>query len=194
MWGEFESASADERQAQVLRSILQHRAARRLLSPSEAINVLTIGACHDDNVAPNGSPLMAVAPYASTSLPNPTSALGLGFRRGVKPELLFPGGREQLRSSTSHAPIALRPVGSPNPYFGIRAAIPGTGGQTNSVTLHSGTSVAAALATHSALRIFEALQELPSDPAYPTTDENYHGVILKTLLVHAARWDEATVN
>lgn len=193
-WGGFESASADDRQAQVLRSILQHRAARRLLSPSEAINALTVGACHDDYVAPNGSPVLAVAPYASAFLPNPTSALGLGFKRGVKPELLFPGGREQLRSSTSHAPIALRPVGSPNHYFGIKAAIPGTTGQTNSVILHNGTSVATALATHSALRIFETLQELPSDPAYPRIDQNYHAVILKALLIHAARWDEATAD
>jgi hypothetical protein len=51
-------------QAQMLRGVLAQRAARRLFSPSEAINPLTIGACHDDNATPNGTPLMAVAPYS----------------------------------------------------------------------------------------------------------------------------------
>ena len=44
-WSAFENASAEERQAEMLRSVLAQRAARRLLSPSEAINPLTIGAC-----------------------------------------------------------------------------------------------------------------------------------------------------
>ena len=192
-WSDFETATPSDRQTRLLSSLLAQRATRRLLSPSEAINALTIGACHDDNVGSNGGPVMAIAPYANPHLPNPSSALGLGFQRSVKPELLFPGGREQVRSSTSHAPIAVRPVGSPNIYFGIKAAVPGQPGQTNKAMPHSGTSVATALATNSAIRILEALQEIPSDPAYPEIEEAFHGVILKALLVHGAEWDDEAV-
>ena len=178
----------------MLRSVLAQRATRRLLSPSEAINPLTIGACHDDHATPNGTAVMAVAPYASPHLPNPSSALGLGFRKGVKPDLLFPGGREQVRSNSTHAPIAVTPIGSPVRYFGIKAAAPGQAGQTNFVNLHNGTSVATALAAHNAIRVLEFIQDMPTDPAYPVVDDRFHGVILKALLVHAARWDDETAD
>ena len=193
-WSAYEGATAEERQAQMLRGILAQRANRRLFSPSEAINPLTIGACHDDNAPPNGAGVMAIAPYSSTHLPNPSSALGLGFHRGIKPELLFPGGREQMRSRSTHAPIEVRPVGSPVRYFGIKAAAPGGAGQTNVVSLHNGTSVATALASHSAIRILESIEDMPPDPVYPEVDDQYHGVILKALLVHAARWDDETID
>jgi hypothetical protein len=193
-WRDFEGATAEERQAEMLRSILAQRATRRLFSPSEAINALTIGACHDDNALPNGTPLMAVAPYASGHLPNPSSALGLGFHRGIKPELLFPGGREQMRSNRTHAPIEVKPVGSPVRYFGIKAAAPGAAGQTNFVTLHNGTSVATALAAHSAMRVLESIEDMPAEAIYPAVDDHFHGVILKALLVHAARWDDETTD
>jgi hypothetical protein len=148
----------------------------------------------DDNAPPNGAALMAVAPYASGHLPNPSSALGLGFHRGIKPELLFPGGREQMRTNRTHAPIEVKPVGSPVRYFGIKAAAPGAAGQTNLVSLHNGTSVATALAAHSAIRVLESIEDMPAEPIYPAVDDRFHGVILKALLVHAARWDDETTD
>jgi hypothetical protein len=56
----------------------------------------------------------------------------------------------------------------------------------------SGTSVATALATHGALRILDALQELPHDPPYREVDPAFYAVILKALLIHSAQWDENT--
>jgi hypothetical protein len=35
---------------------------------------------------------------------------------------------------------------------------------------------------------------MPPDPAYPVVDDRFHGVILKALLVHAARWDDETTD
>lgn len=188
-WADFENADAAERQATLLRAILRQRANRRLLAPSEAVNALTVGAAHNDNLAPNGQGAMAVDPYASSGLPNVSSALGLGFKRTIKPEILFPGGAEQVRVSSTHAPIEVSPVTQPANFFGIGVASPGPAGQTNRKLNMSGTSVATALATHNALRILEALEDLPDDPAYPEIDPAYHAVILKALLVHSARWD-----
>ena len=162
-WGAFESAPPAERQVTVLRSVFGNRATRQLLSPSEAVNALTIGACYSDCVPANGAAPMAVGPYESNFLPNLSSAMGLGFRRGIKPELLFPGGREQVRANSTHAPIEVEPVRGPNRYFGIRAARPGRAGRTDESALYSGTSVAAALASHDAARITEMLEELPAE-------------------------------
>ena len=188
-WADFENADALDRQSTLLRAILRHRANRRLLAPSEAVNALTVGAAHNDNVAPNGQGVLAVDPYANTVLPNMSSALGLGFKRTIKPEILFPGGVEQVRASSTHAPIEVGPIMQPANFFGIGVASPGPAGQTNRKLNMSGTSVATALATHSALRILEALEELPNEPTYPEIDPAYHAVILKALLVHSARWD-----
>ena len=194
IWADFENAAAEERQATMLRAILRQRAHRSLLSPSESINALTIGAAHSDHVAPNGHGALAVDPYASPFLPNPSSALGLGFKRTVKPEILFPGGVEQVRSNTNQAPIEMLPVTVPGKYFGIGVASPGAAGETDRRLNMSGTSVATALATHNAIRILEALDELPEEPAYPAVDATYHSVLLKALLVHGARWDQAAVD
>ena len=137
---------------------------------------------------------MAVDPYASPFLPNMSSALGLGFKRTIKPEILFPGGAEQVRANSSRAPIEVSPVTPPGNLFGIGVASPEPAGRTNRKLNMSGASVATALATHGALRILEMLERLPDDPAYPKIDPPYHAVILKALLVHSARWDSGTVN
>jgi hypothetical protein len=188
-WTDFETASSEERETILIRAILRQRASRRLLAPSEGMNALTVGACHVDSIAPNGAGLMAIDPYDTPGLPNPSSALGLGYLRGVKPEILLPGGREHVRTTTSHAPISVFPVDQPGRYFGIGAAAPGISGKLSKRMNFSGTSVATALATHSALKLLEALEEIPAEPPYPAVDEAFQAVILKTLLVHAARWD-----
>ncbi|MCY4317066.1 MAG: S8 family peptidase [Roseovarius sp.] len=188
-WADFENADANKRQEIMLRAILRKRADRRLLAPSEAINALTVGAAHSDNLSPNGLGLMAADPYVCATLPNISSALGLGYKRTIKPEILFPGGAEQVRAISNNAPIEVVPL-QPANYFGIGAASPGPSGQMNRKRNKSGTSVATALATHNALRILEMLEDLPDDPVCPTINREYIAVILKALLVHGAYWDE----
>ena len=192
-WVDFENADEEDRQATMLRAILRQRALRRIVSPSESINALTIGAAHSDHVAPNGHGVLTVNPYANSFLPNPSSSLGLGFKRTVKPEILFPGGVEQVRSSASRAPIVTRPVTLPGRHFGIGVASPGAAGETDRKLNLSGTSVATALATHNAMRVLEALDDLPDDPEQPSIDPDFHSVLLKALLVHGARWDQGAV-
>jgi hypothetical protein len=193
-WADFENADGEARQAATLRAILRQRAKRRLLSPAESMNAVTVGAAHTDHIAPNGHGVLAIDPYVSPHLPNPSSAMGLGFKRTVKPEILFPGGAEHVRANGTHAPIELRAVERPASYFGIGVATPSMAGETNRKLNMSGTSVATALATHNAMRIVEALGELPDDPAHPAVDPAFHAVVVKALLVHSARWDGATAD
>ena len=193
-WADFENATPVDRQTTMLRAVLRQRACRGLLSPSEAVNALTIGAAHADHVAPNGQGAMAVDPYACGSLPNLSSALGLGFKRTIKPEVLFPGGSEQVQANSTGAPIDVRPISQPARYFGIGVASPGTDGQTNRKINMSGTSVSTALATHYTVRILRSLGDIPADPVYPDVDPAFQSVLLKALMVHSARWDPDAVD
>jgi len=188
-WSSFESAPKPRRQSQVLSNILAHRANRRLLSPAESVNALTVGACFDDLVATLTTGVFAAPAYFDTNLPNPSSALGLGFRRAVKPEILFPGGMEQVRTRRTHAPIEVVPAGSPNPYFGIKAAAALRNGLLNNTALVNGTSAATALATHGAILVYESLLQIFNSPGSPVFDSRYYGLIIKALLVHTSRWD-----
>jgi len=193
-WADIENADPSARQQAILRAVLQQRAYRSLLSPAEAINALTIGAAHSDHVAPNGHGALALDPYDSRALPNVSSALGLGYRGTVKPDILFPGGAEHIRATSTDAPIDVVPVHQPARFFGIGVAAPGPAGETNRRLNISGTSAATALATHAALRILEQLEELPRDPVHPAIDPQHVSLILKALLLHSARWDPAVTD
>lgn len=187
-WGEYESASAEDRQKILLRSILNERAKRRLLAPSEALNALTVGSAHSDSVNTGLGPVMAVDPYQSNELPNLSSAVGLGFKRSVKPEILMPGGAEFIRAYTNQSPVMIKPVIPSGRYFGIGVASPSDAGELDRKHNLSGTSVSAALATHSAIQVFESLEKLPDEPAYPAIDFEFTPVLLKALIVHSSRW------
>ena len=192
-WTDFENASESDRQAVMIRSILQRRADRRLLSPAEAINSLAIGAAHCDHVQQSGFLPLSINPHENPFLPNMSSALGTGFKRSVKPEILVPGGAEYISASRTNAPIEVRPTAPPGKNFGIGVASPDTSGQTNCRANMSGTSVATALATHNSLRILEMLRELPNEAPHPRADDpSFHAVILKALVVHSACWDNDT--
>ena len=188
-WSDIENAEPATRRETILRAVLQQRAYRSLLSPAEAMNALTIGAAHSDHIAPNGHGPLAIDPYDSRTLPNVSSALGLGYRGTVKPDILFPGGAEHIRATSTKAPISALPVHQPARFFGIGVAALGPAGEPNRQLNISGTSAATALATHASLRILEELEQLPTDPVHPAIDPQHLSLVLKALLLHSARWD-----
>ena len=94
-WTSFEAANLERRQEAMFQALSEQKAYRTLLSPAEAMNVITVGASHNDaEQAPRGA--LAVDPYGDADIPNMSSALGLGYRRVVKPDIHLPGGREHV--------------------------------------------------------------------------------------------------
>ncbi len=85
----------------MLKALNDAKAERTILSPAESLNALTIGAQHHDSVAVRQGAQQAIDPFADNTLPNVSSAPGLGYRRMIKPELFFPGGREYVRMQRS---------------------------------------------------------------------------------------------
>jgi hypothetical protein len=164
---------------------------RRLLAPAETINGITVGAANEDSVttADRRAAAANVDPY-NLPMANPSSALGPGFALSVKPDLLMPGSREHLRVVDSHAHIEVRPAG-PARAAGLKVAAPPRGGPENRDGFTSGSSAAAALASRTAHRIHDALEAAYGD-AFLALPSMQRAVLLKALLVHPARWPEAT--
>ena len=188
-WTAFESASPDLREKAVLAALNSSKHERSILSPAESLNALTIGAQHNDSVSPRRTAIHAVDPFDDHLLPNVSSALGLGHRRAVKPEIYFPGGREYVRMQQS-GDVLVVSIGSPQRLYGLNAAAPDPTGQGRSdyVALIDGTSSATALATRAAHQIFDALME--GESMLADMDPQFYAVVVKSLLVHRARWSD----
>lgn len=182
----FQGADSADRAKAVLKGVDSLKADRRIIAPADSINALTIGAWHRDSSSETFNGASPFPPYAGFDMPNLSSRLGPGLRRGAKPEALFAGGREQVRLDPTAAPPQLFPHAHPSRFWGLKVASPPQSG-TQSVHFTVGTSAATALATHSAHRIFDALED-----AYPQLigpmSLHHRAVLLKALLIHSASW------
>jgi hypothetical protein len=190
----FEDAEADHRAQETLRAIGKIIANRRLLSPGETVNGLTIGACNADavSVADRTYARSVVDPYGERRLANPSSALGPGFALSVKPDVLFPGAREHLRVTRNHTHIEVEPSG-PGRGAGLRVAAPPRGGRENEEGFTNGTSAAAALASRTAHRIHDALERAYGDD-FLNLAHIQRAVLLKALLAHTAAWPDQSAD
>ena len=185
---EIETATPSKQRQAVLDALGREFSQRTLLSPAEALNVLTVGAWHED-ASTTEPPDHLVAPLGDGAGPNVTSAMGLGYRKVVKPDIMMPAGRELVRMTTSGGEPALAATEAGR-FFGLRAAAPGEGGDLAREGSAGGTSAAAALATRSAHRLFEALMDEENGGILAGADPAFYGVVVKALLVHRARWGE----
>ena len=186
------SLSASEMQREILRSVAANARHRRLLSPAEAVNALTVGATHDDASTEHPPPRKR-DPYVATSMPSPVNALGLGFRRAIKPDVLANGGRVvmegTLTTSSAQAELEIY-AGTLAP--GQLVAAPGsTPGGPAAANYSRGTSNAAAMVSRSAAELYETLEELRQDPGGEMIDAVPRAVWLKALLAHGADWGTA---
>ncbi len=177
----------DARQREVIMAVAKDTRHRRLLSPGETLNGLTVGAVHGDQSSPGPSHL--IEPVAS-GLPSVISAHGPGYRRAIKPDILLPGGRQMMSEQLAPPPgrIVLRPHASDGAP-GQRVATPGAQGVLNATHYTRGTSNAAALASRGASVFFELLETLRASSSHEIPDD-FDAVLIKALLVHGARWDE----
>ncbi|UPK26638.1 S8 family peptidase [Bradyrhizobium sp. 195] len=182
----FSSAPLDARGQATLAGVDALKADRRVLAPADSINSLTIGAWHNDSSQEAFRGATPFPPFTGVEMPNLSSRLGPGLRRAIKPEVLFAGGRERARIWPASSPVNLAPHPHPSRYWGLKVAAPPQNG-TLGTHFTIGTSAAAALATHSGHRIFDALEE-----AYPQLIEAMplaeRAVLLKSFLVHSASW------
>jgi len=183
--------TAADLQGEVLRAVQLSERNRKLLSPAEAINALTIGAVHGDSAPFVNVPGALINPYIEGSMPTPYSRFGPGFRRAIKPEILTSGGRALYRERLDGNPTARLQFVSSTREPGHRVACPGTRpGDTAGVCYSRGTSNAAALTARAAGLGLETLLAL-RQPNGDELNEDSMSVILKALMVHTAAWGDA---
>lgn len=160
---------------------------RRLLSPAESVNAITVGSVHNDKcdhfrLGFRHNPFERL-------MPSPISSIGDGYNRSVKPDVVIDGGR-QLYMNTSFGPDFVEynicvTSGAP----GIRAACPGASGELNRTCFSRGTSCSAAMITHSCCLGYSALYDILVGRIGRDEFDRYIACMLKAMIVHSANWD-----
>ena len=166
---------------------------RGILPPGDALNVLTVGATHEDGLGNIDVP-DTVWDLTHPGAPSLYSATGPGVDRSIKPDLHHVGGRSLysrpvIQSGSDSVDIELAQTATTGP--GLQVANPGRAGATNATVFTTGTSNATALVTREASRLFDILEARVSgsdDATLP--DAQYHPLLVRALLAHASGWGQ----
>ncbi|MFO1431033.1 MAG: S8 family peptidase [Candidatus Competibacteraceae bacterium] len=191
--GSLTSMLPKAREEIILRHVVADTRHRRLLTPAESINALTIGALHSDRSNEPPYPSHLINPYSNHSLPSPINTHGLGYRKAIKPELLIPGGQQIYQEAIGTGqPDTLLQVCSYNRAPGQEVATCSqTAGDIQKTRYTRGTSNSTALTSRLAAQLYEILETLWTEPGGDRLAPDYDAVLLKALLVHSAYWGKA---
>ena len=180
---EFRELATPEKQQEAFKSIHRDTRNRKLLSPAESINAITVGAIHDDNSNVNlrGGKLNLY----NDGMPSVYSAQGNGYNRSVKPDIAFSGGRV----------IHDEPIGDSilngvwqNSEPGICVPYPDVSGDLTKRVYSRGTSNAAALTTRGCTEILAGIEDIFIENDLNTDFDNYASLLTKSLIAHGASW------
>jgi hypothetical protein len=187
-YSNFARLAAEEKDKVIIQALDRNSRNQKLLSPAESINSLTAGALFSDNsgYTPAGNMVLP----CSNILPSPVSALGRGINRSIKPDLLIEGGQNVVTEDFIHHTIA---HWGPSPRTtppGILHAKPVLAAGGKSVGYSHGTSNAAAILSHNAIKCHDVLEEVFLEETEETIPDAYTALLLKAMLVHGAAWRE----
>ncbi len=189
-----EGDTVNPRSVAVLGGLAAVMGERKIISPAESVNGVTVGGWNSDAVPyhERQAARALIDPYPEVSISNPSSRLGPGYLLAVKPEILMPAARERLQVFTNGGPqIEVKPAGPQRPA-GLRVAAPPRDGREDE-GYTNGTSAAAALASRTCHRIHDALEAAYGD-AFLALPHRERAVLLKALLAHTARWPPDTAS
>jgi hypothetical protein len=184
---EFQALTEEQQVKHILKCIQAQLSGRRIPSPAESINAISVGATHSDS-SENYHLVQRTDLLPGTSLFSPVARLGHGFRRSVKPEILFPGGRQLYRTPVLDSQTLYHLDGSLSAP-GQKVACDSQGGNLSHTVHTRGTSNATALATRSAARIYDVLDTLRTEHG-EDIPQGLISVLIKALLVHGAKQDD----
>lgn len=182
----FVSANIADRDKAIISHVDNQKRNLRLLSPAESINALTIGSTFEDGTSFTENARQILP--CSDGLIAASSAVGTGMNSAVKPDIVFPGGRncikENFHAGSGSTIVDWQDIPSREP--GIAAAAP-----KGKVLYTFGTSNSAALISHEASRCYDTLLDV-----FASAEENvpyeYLALLIKAMLVHGAEWGVLT--
>ncbi len=186
----FESATLEERKEWISSTQRASRHERTLLAPSEALNVLTVGAVSAD-LAPTNSLARSVEVSIQEENETPiaiSSAHGPGPFGAVKPDMLAVGGRHEVRAIPDGGDLKLRVI-EQSVHSGLYVAA--AGGGNGDRRRDRGTSCAAALTTRAILNAAAAISAEDGPYAGQELSRRDLSLLTRALAVNASRWPEA---
>ncbi|MFO1369077.1 MAG: S8 family peptidase [Marinagarivorans sp.] len=193
---DFKKLPADEIEKLTVLALNQDRWLRRIMSPGEAINALTVKASHIDNFT-GITPAITFDPFITPNMFSPINPITSGKNRSTKPEIMMPGGRATFRINDyqDHASVKLKAINTPKPHGpGQLVAQPGQhAGNINQFLFTYGTSNSAALATRRAAQLYDTISSMREFSPGKALDHASDALILKALLLHGAEWPDAAI-
>jgi hypothetical protein len=185
---QYETAAAPERAKATISALGQLLVERRLLSPAESVNSITVGGANIDAVSAADRRLAAGSadPYPTFTMANPSSALGPGFANSVKPDILMPASKEHMRFVSTGPSLTVKPCTAARAH-GLKVAAPPRDGIGSYEHFTNGTSAAAALASRICHQIHDALEAAYGN-VFTALSHVERATLLKALLVHTASW------
>ncbi|MBV1886426.1 MAG: S8 family serine peptidase [Parvibaculaceae bacterium] len=186
----FEDASLDDRIAMVADAQRLARHTRTLMAPSEAVNVLTVGATSHDLVDPRTSQPGGEVTIQEDGQIQPalTSAVGLGFLRSIKPDLLHTGGRHDIRMWPAGDHLRLKVIDRTQ-RTGLNVATAEVGGV--SIYRSRGTSCSNALTSRAHINSAAVLTEVGGPFEGQELGRRDLALLTKALAVNAAQWNDS---
>ncbi len=181
-YSEYQSKSDEEKTRLLLEAMQNTLSKRRLLAPAESINALTIGALHQDSSGDTYYLGQRIDLLPDNKLLSPISRLGHGFRRSIKPEIYFSGGRQLYTSLSTGSEFRIdESLIAPGQKVARDSS---QEGELSTEVFSRGTSNATALATRAGVQIYEILSQLNNeDDQIP---DAVVAVLIKALLVHGS--------
>lgn len=178
---QFENLKSIDKEKLFINEILNNSRNCRIMSPAESINNITVGALHADNSTLNPNE-QRLNPYAS-ALPSTYTAFGGGYRRSIKPDLIYTGGRQMFDYHINNNSIL-----SPSTYKmspGLKVAAPDN---TLNKTIHEiGTSNSTALMSRNGYFCYEVLQGLIEDNNLNIGTDKI-AILIKAMIAHGCSW------
>ncbi len=187
---DFEDFSISERQNLVRTAQRLHRHERTLLFPSEALNVLTIGAASLDSVPSvnNTADRTIEISQDGEFFSAISSAVGLGPFRCIKPDLIAIGGKHKVQPLAGGDVLKLRVI-SRNDQTGLMVA--GITQGSFSYLRSRGTSHATALVTRSLVNTAAALTEEGGPYEGHELSRTDLALLTRALAVNSASWPDS---
>ena len=183
---DFLKLNTTERESLVVKKLYEDIRHRKLLSPAESINGLTVGALNAD-ASQNVYFSNLFDPFQS-ELPSPVSPFGSGYRGSIKPDFLAPGGRVLYDTSIGSNNIEPR---NRSIAPGHQAAAPSTqAGSPDKTRFCCGSSNSAALTSRAAGIAYDYLQSIFLEQASDSDFSTFGIPILKAALVHGCNWNK----
>ena len=190
---EFNSMDDLEKEEAIIQHINNSRWERRMMSPAEAINAITVKAAHHDYSDVKES-FDIVDPFKTNGMFSPINPLTLGKANAIKPEIMFSGGRVTYRNFNinDNDPVSLSVINTPKAFGpGHMVAVPSPNpGSINSYAYSYGTSNATALTTRRIGMLHETIKSMKEFQDDDALDHASDSLILKALLVHGAELPE----